>query len=363
MNGTNLKLDMDLRNMLVSNMIPQKGSLDLRYRMHRRAISTLCSYARTKGVDCMDLSFFKEKAMEILNTSYFSRVDKDFQNPNGIVFRDESRVGAINGLGVSRYYEEQGGLEKSFNQLFLEEMSSKNSTSTDVFIGFGSRIGILSVLEKGNMLPNSKEDRFTNVDKNFTNALPNSPNYMTQKSHHNVASWVTNLIGSSDKVREILNREDWRVKTQFEEAWLVADGPSASGATAVTILSALFNQPVYTNRFMTGSFTQGEIGEIGGEYIKASVPHRFSQLYQEFGIDRPMYFMFPAANLSKMRSGLEVDILGLNDTISMIPISTIQQAYALATGNPIITEEDLKNAQEKGSDLISDGINNLLSRI
>ena len=111
---------------------------------------------------------------------------------------------------------------------------------------------------------------------------------------------------------------------------------------------------------MTGSFTEGDIGAIGGEYIKASVPHRFSQLYQRQGVpENPMYFMFPAANLGGMRKGLGVDILGMNDTISMLPVSTIQQAYALAVGDNTLTEDDLVRAQEKGSDLISDGIKEL----
>ena len=336
-NGTTLELDQEIINFMLESSRNAPGVLSLEYRRMEKGIDNICAYARTKGISTINMNFFREMGMRFLHPMFHMFVDKD--NP------------------VKMFKEPMFKLDPKTGELV--------QYSTEIFDHYGVRAPVLTTLELGSR-SDERESRFMNVDRNLTDVKTGEQHYMTQKAHLLAATMVQNLLYSSEQTRELLSndRDDWRLKTQFEEEWQVGDGPSASAATAVSMLSALSGRSIRTNRFMTGTIgPDGKVGAIGGAYTKASVAHRYRELYRENGADREMYFIFPTSNLIQMRKAMEVDMLMMQDSIPMIPVSTFEQADYLSTSGETISKSDMKNAQEKGAELIQEDLGKIKNRI
>ncbi|MFH1173678.1 MAG: S16 family serine protease [archaeon] len=156
---------------------------------------------------------------------------------------------------------------------------------------------------------------------------------------------------------------NWKIVTEFKDEFEPQDGPSASTAIAVSVLSALSGTPLYKNRFLTGTLDpEGQVGVIGGTYWKALVPLRIQELAKERKAETPMYFIFPAGNILDLSKELAYDPFNLDENVCLLPISTIAQAYHYFTVDKI-TEEEILHAQEHGSKKLEQDLERIIQNL
>ncbi|MCK4670752.1 MAG: hypothetical protein KAT43_06125 [Nanoarchaeota archaeon] len=170
---------------------------------------------------------------------------------------------------------------------------------------------------------------------------------VTHKGYLEAADFVKRLIGKPTR---------FVTKTIFHRVYDKIDGPSGSLAIALSLCSAIGNVPILRNKAVTGTldFSEGTIGPIGGVYDKAVAIWRAQQHMKEAGSKERMQFMFPIENLRELREELEVSPYPVADDIDLIPVSTFDQAFHLATTNSKIDMKTLKkNAEKTGKALVT----------
>jgi predicted ATP-dependent protease len=158
--------------------------------------------------------------------------------------------------------------------------------------------------------------------------------------------------------KDVKINTDWQLKTQFGGFWEKGGGPSASLAITLSMISVLADEPVYRNRFVTGTIDpiQGEVGAIGGVYYKGLMPMRLSEISRERGENEEMYFLFPAMNLKQLRHELIFDPFEVEKKIIAIPISTFDQAYHLMTCGHTMKSDDWINSGKYGKEKLEETI-------
>jgi predicted ATP-dependent protease len=160
---------------------------------------------------------------------------------------------------------------------------------------------------------------------------------------------------------EVLRKQQWKVSSEIYDEWDPVDGPSASMAAAISIISAMSDTPLYKNRFVTGALSPGgKANIIGGTYWKGMVPMRLKELAMQKD-NEPTYFVFPAANLTELTKDLVWDAFDLTKKVGLLPVSTIAEAYHYLT-TETITKDDILHAEELGKQDLLQSLDKIIKR-
>jgi len=153
----------------------------------------------------------------------------------------------------------------------------------------------------------------------------------------------------------------WQLKTEFDGQWYGVDGPSASLAIVATMVSELAGEPIYRNRFVTGTVepSTGNVGIIGGTYMKGIIPARLQEL---LGDQEEMYFMFPAGNLWDLSMMMSYDPMKLSERITGLPIVNVGQAYHLLTCGPTISDRQWQESLEQGQKTLETAVAKIVGK-
>ncbi|MBN2053235.1 hypothetical protein JW756_07055 [Candidatus Woesearchaeota archaeon] len=317
-----------------ANMILQAGLeseilASLKYRNLTSKIEELCAYAVSKNEKKITAQLLKEQIKDDLPPDFFYYVDRE-QKFGGYFDLPEKQQGHVNGLSV---------------------FSDDNGNAAPAEI-----VKVRSYFKPGI----DEEEDTTHFE--LVDIKSEMTDETTIKGYELAKDFVSSLIHKSFiKGKKFSSGTDWQIKTHFGENWYGGGGPSASVAIALSMLSAVADDPIYKNRFVTGTLDplMGEVGAIGGTYYKGLIPFRIKELLEKKGEKEQVYFMFPAVNLKDLSRDAIFDPFGLESKVTCIPITTLAQAYHLFTCGPTITEHDWKNAQKLGEQKLEKAIENI----
>ncbi len=301
-------------NILLKKM-SNNGYLNVEYRNLEQTISSIVAYAQSKDVSRITIETLKDKIRSEVPEGffYFVEAENGFGGHFDPYDNSESKIGTANGLYVFGHSTDTvGGI------MHIDSNLIKYRSLSDKVFGF------------------------VDIESD-----------MTDETNIKGFSLATNYIMALLSEKGLMENPNWRVSTHYSETWSGTGGASASTATAISILSRLSGEPIYLNRFFTGTLEPngvGRIGQIGGTFYKGLVPYKLSQMGKAMDVNRPMYFLFPAENLKDLSRDLAVDAFGMLDEIVCLPIITFPQAYYLATSGPEITEDQWRNSINYGAE-------------
>jgi hypothetical protein len=310
-------------NMLLQSTLINENICSLKYRELTQRIEDYYAYAYSKNKSIITAKFIKNKEKKEINNGYFYDVDLYFDK---YLSMPNKQKGFVNGLYVT----------------------SNNSSGV---------ISINSYFREGISYSKQGIERFELIDE-ISSMVGNT----TIKGYELAKDYIINIISNNKMNDEFFNNKfDWKIKTQFNN-WQKIDGPSASLAIALSIISALSGDELYKNRFVTGTLMPlyGNVGEIGGAYHKSLVPYRIKENLKKKRNNEELYFLFPNENLKDYVKESIFDPFNVQSTISCIPLSNINQAYHLMTCGDVITIDDWKNSEKYGKEKINNAFKKLL---
>jgi hypothetical protein len=314
-NEVDMKISSEALNHLLISTIWCKNYADLSYRDLENKVEDLLSFTRSKRRRVINLDILKRKAKEDIPLAYFIYADQE-DNFGGYFDMPQKRVGQVCGLSVSG--------DMSPGSLF-------KLTST-----FVAGIDEAS--------PDKPRFEFSDIDCGLTEET-------TYKGFQLTESYVRNVITKAGiNYKQLKEHGDWKVLTYEHGHWSPWGGPSASAGIAISIISAIADDEVYKNRFITGTLdaATGNIGQIGGTYLKGLIPYRLKQTAKKKGDYTPIYFLFPVENLNDLIKDSVLDPFHWQEHIAGIPVRDFAEAYHLCTCGPVITESDIKEAPRLG---------------
>ncbi|MBN2458833.1 hypothetical protein JXB28_00985 [Candidatus Woesearchaeota archaeon] len=303
-------------SMLLQRTMMSERLLSLEYRQFSTKIEELCAYAMSKGVKAITPELLREHIKDQIPPYFFYYVDRE-QEFDGYFSLPKSQPGHVHGLSVFHNAPAEIGKIKSYFKPGIEDNNH-----------------------------NTKHFELIDIESQMTDET-------AIKGYELAKDLVTKIIaGAQGKGKLVLAGRDWQIKTHFDGNYEGIGGPSASLAIAMSMVSALADEPVYRNRFVTGTIEPSsfKVGEIGGTYYKGLIPMRIKELLDTKGEDEDAYFLFPATNMKDLTRDVIFDPFGLEQKVVCLPITTFQQAYHLLTCGPRISIDDFKNAQKKGEE-------------
>jgi len=305
-------------NMMLRASLGSEILASLEYGKLTSRIEELCAYAVSKNKKNITASLLKEHIKDELPPDFFYYVDKE-QEFSGYFDMPEKQPGHVNGLCV---YEHQNG---NLAPAHIVKVRSYFKPGIDEL----EDINHFELVEIKSELTDETTIKGYELAKDFISSL----------IYHSLCRSKTQPA-----------QTDWQIKTHFGDEWWESGGASASVAIALSMISTITDEPIYKNRFVTGTLDpmKGEVRAIGGTYYKGLIPFRVKELLEKRGEKEPVYFLFPATNLKDLTRDSIFDPFGLESKVSCLPITTFAQAYHLLTCGPTITEHDWKNAQELG---------------
>jgi len=320
--SSKLELDDETASLLLNlNVDDISGYVDLRYRSFVQNIEDLCAYAISKNETKLTSDLIKDKIKETLPLTYFSSVDSEKRY--GSYFNlSEKCVGHVCGLSTSG---DAPGVLFHVNSQFIP--------------GFEQVLGSF------------KRFKLVDVESAMTDET-------TFKGYELVKDYVQNILGSSGlDVEKMKKCGNWKLKTHFGGNWNKMGGPSASMATTVSVVSAFTGDPIYKNRFMTGTIDpmSGECGVIGGTYLKSLIPYRLKEITKKLtGNEEDMYFLFPIANKADLEKDLLFDPFDVKNKVTFLPIVDFAQAYLLSTCGKKITKNIWESSLDQKDKVMKD---------
>jgi len=322
-----MSITAEAANMLLQSTLLRSDMINLEYRNFVKEIEDICAYAISKETDLITQELLKEHVKEGIHPAFFIHIDKE-EEYGGYFNLPMNQPGHIHGLGVKGSLP--GGLVK-VRSYFAPGIKSSERTNHFELIDVKSEMADETAI-KGYELA-----------KDFTKKI------------------IAKAIKDG---KNLCFDNDWQIKTHFSEHWEGIGGPSASLAIAVSMISALAEEPVYRNRFVTGTIDpmNGEVGAIGGVYFKGLVPLRISELSKKFDEKEEMYFLFPAVNLRSLQSNLIFDPFEFEKNIVAMPIHNFEQAYYLFTCGPRISNDDWVNSEKYGKQKLEDTVSKIKYR-
>jgi len=325
-----LKLDItdQAANMLLQTTTESERLTSLGYREFVNVIEEICSYAVSKEKNTITAELLKEHIKDQIPPYFFYYVERE-QEFGGYFDRPAKQIGCVNGLSV-------------FPTMPAEVVKVRSYFKPGI-----------DPINEG-----KKHFELVDIESKMTNAT-------TIKGYELAKDFVTGTIAAAQNKGKLpLLGCDWQLKTHFGENWYGLGGPSASLAIALSNLSALSNEEMYKNRFVTGTIdpTNGNVGEIGGTYHKGLIPFRIKELLEARGMREEVYFLFPAPNLKDFTQDIIFDPFGLEQKVVCLPITTFAQAYHLFTCGPAITVDDWKNAQKLGEKKLEQTVERVYDR-
>lgn len=118
----------------------------------------------------------------------------------------------------------------------------------------------------------------------------------------------------------------------FEQTYGMIDGDSASAAELCTLLSSLAQVPIKQSFAITGSINQhGQVQPIGGVNEKIEA---FFDICKMLGLTGKQGVLIPASNVKHLMLRQDVVKAVQQKKFNIYPISTIDQALFLLTGQP-----------------------------
>ena len=297
--------------------------VDLRYRSFVQSLEDLCAYAISKNKTEITPDLIKSKIKETLPLTYFSRVDSEKRYGRYFNMSDKE-VGHVCGLSTSG---EGPGSLFHVNSQFIP--------------GFEKVFGSL------------KRFKMVDVESEMTDET-------TFKGYELVKDFVQNILGESGLDQEKMNNKgNWKMKTHFGGNWNKMGGPSASMATTVSVISAFTGDPIYKNRFMTGTIDSmtGNCGVIGGTYHKSLIPYRLKEISEKLNGGKEkeeMYFLFPVANQADLERDLLFDPFNVRNNVTFLPVVDFAQAYLLSTCGKKISKPVWESSLEQKDTVMKD---------
>ena len=308
--GTDIEFSDDVVNYLLHQNHITSNLISLKYRDLENLIKDISTYAQSMAISNVSIEDVKKKKLANLSSVYFIHSDNKFDDLEGYLVDPQRMSGVVNGLAA---------------------FASDNIGGTCVKVSSNLIYDHLAV---------GPEGRFK-----FEDIRSQMMEETTHKGFSLSKNYLINYLSELDP-RLLKSDLGWYVSTQFHKDWGKGGGPSASTVITASIISAMSGTKIDKNRFTTGTLEpNGIIGEIGGEYQKATVPYRFKQLS---GSNDEFYFLLPSANVKGFRKELIADPLNLDKNINIVPIRTFAQAYELLS-TPKIDNYTLDNSHVLGT--------------
>ena len=312
-NSKRIRAKPDAINFLLQSGLEVPNYASLRYRRVISKIEDLCNFAYTNNSLTITTDVVKNWIKDKFDEEHFMLIDSEkekyFESP-------KTKIGSTNGL----------------------------------FIG-DSYFGYLDINSHLNyLLPNKKIKHFELME-----STSNMSGKSMEKGFSYSIDYISNLMMETSTLPKLKDKE-WQIKTHFKNIWGELDGASASMAIVASIISTMGKDPIYNNRFMTGTIgpKQGNCYEIGGVYLKSLVPYRLHELSEDK--NSKFYYLFPEGNLREFSHNCNIDAFDINDKITSFPIKTMNQAYHLLTCGDTITQNDWENSEELGKTKIHNAV-------
>jgi predicted ATP-dependent protease len=311
-------------------MVHTEGLASLDYREFTMNIEDICAYAISKNLSTVTSELLKQRLKDDISAGFFSYVDAE-RYFGGYFDQPISQVGHVNGLSaidgkvgsivkVRTYFVP--GIDYHKKDIIHFELVDIKSEMTD------------ETAIKGYELA-----------RDFTRML--------------LAKSGVNWNATNKAV-------DWQLKTHFGESWYGIAGPSASMAIAISMVSALADESLYKNRFITGTIdpVNGDAGRIGGAYMKSLIPLRLKQVSTQLQQENSgeFYFLLPAGNLKELTKESIFDPFNLMENVACLPVMNFRQAYHLLTCGETIKDVDFKNAQKYGEERLEETLKKIKSK-
>jgi ATP-dependent Lon protease len=301
--------------------------IGLKYRDLTKSIEDICAYTLSKGYETIDPPLLRDKTKDEIPPHFFMNIDKE-KTFGGYFSLPQKQVGHIHGLAVS---EGGNGSLIKIRTGYLPPLQQKDA-ATEHF----------NLIDIESNLTDETTVKGYDLAKHFTRSL------------------LSEIISKKGISRKAL-QGDWALNTHFSDSWSGIGGPSASMAIAVSMVSALADEEIYRNRFITGTIDpiSGQAGQIGGAYFKALVPMHLKDIENENMADTSdenKYFLFPAQNYKDFTQNLVFDPFGLEERVACIPYTTFAQAYYLLTENTSLTKDDITRSNERGQQKLYDSV-------
>lgn len=329
-----IKLTASSMNMILNSQISNNTTISNSFRDITKFIEETCDYALRMKVKELTEDVFRRQMKDKLPEDIFLRVDNDAYKHEGY-FSLTAMPGLVNGLAISPPY--------------------------------GSRHAVISNLTDGR----KHRNRGTGQVFVYEDKYANMAGDMSLKGHQLAETYITNLlrnIGLEKGNKKFdWRKQDWVLKVDHE-GWFPYDGPSASGAETVSMISELAGEEVFPNRFVTGTVDpkRGYLGIIGGVYYKGLIANRLKQLAEQdssLGNEFQPYLLFPAANLAELTFSSTFDPFGIKENVVSIPVRTIQELYYLCTCGPDIAEDDIRNITKRAGERFEETKSNIVKRL
>lgn len=314
-------------NMLLQSTLLRSDMISLEYREFVKEIEEACAFAISKETDRITPELLREHVKEEIHPAFFIDIDKE-KEYGGYFDLPSQQPGHVHGLSIRCCWP--GGLVK-VRSYFAPGIKS------------GERTNHFELIDVESDMTDETAIKGYELAKDFTKKI------------------IAKAIKDG---KNLCINNDWQIKTHFAENWEGAGGPSASLAIAMSMISALAEEPVYKNRFVTGTIDpmNGDAGRIGGVYYKGLIPLRISELAQKLNQKEEMYFLFPAVNMQELQGGLIFDPFEFEKNIVAMPIHNFEQAYYLFTCGPKISNDDWVNSEKYGKQKLEDTVSKIKYR-
>lgn len=320
-----IEIDTEAAEMLLrSSTLALDRIVLLEYRGLSKMVDDVCAYARMKKETTITPQLLRQKTLDTLPPAFFLSIDRNINDYGGYVDQPGKRVGAVHAVAVHM------GFGQALTGLF-GVLQSYFVPSPDRLPANRSRIELVEI-----------ESAMT--DETMIKGFELAKDYLNR------------FIAELRRNRQILPvDEGWQLKTEFRDMWGGIGGPSASLAITLSMLSALSGEPIYKNRFVTGTIdpADGDVGPVGGVYYKGLSPTRISELLKLDGIVDPLYLLIPAANLKEITRDIIFDAFNMAGRVAVLPVATVGQAYYLMTCGERITKQQWKDSLEKGKEALA----------
>ncbi|MGM5488051.1 MAG: hypothetical protein ACQESG_03825 [Nanobdellota archaeon] len=320
-NAKRVQMSPEACNMLLQSTIAMDNSISLRYRFLSQQVEDIAAYTLSKGHSRITPQLMKERLREDIPPDIFRLIDSELEYYAEL---PAAQVGNVHGLALAGSY---AGVVK-VNSYFRPGCGPKPQTGMRHF----ELVDGLSAM----------------TGKSTYKGFELAQDFMLRQLSD---------VGLGEIFSE--SQLDWKVRTHFRDSWDEIDGPSASMAITISLFSALADEPVYKNRFITGAIypEQGDSGLIGGAYLKGMVPKRIRERTGDM-----TYFLFPRENLKDLWHDCIFDPFTLEDHVVAFPVKNFAEAYHLYTCGPVVSEDDWTHAEKYGRVKMAEGMERIRSR-
>lgn len=318
-----LELTPEAANLFLIDTLVSDKLLHLSYRELEQTVDEACAYAIAHGEKAITPALLKRLNGEQIPDGFFLHIDSE-KDAGGFFDQPDAQPGQVNGLAV--FGSGQGAIVR-VQSYFVPGIDRQRH---------GSRFDLVDM---------SSELTDETTCKGYT-----------------LADDYLNILLEKMGINDVLQKGNWKVRTQFDKNWSGIGGPSASLGIGVSILSALAGQPVYRNRFVTGTLNafDGSVGEIGGLYHKSLVPTHLADITSHS--NETFYLLYPIGNHREFQKDLLFDPVGVDQKITAIGVSHFAEAFYLMTCNKTISSEDFKHAQRLGEEKITSSLSKIKKR-